>query len=223
MNTRPTSDETLERQLIPTLCPDRRERARAWNEWHQHCGETALLKFIRSHNTTSEPDEDILQDAMLTAYLAVEGGRYQPQEGVPFTAYVKGIARNKLREAYRRRSHLSLDDLPEGLLGTHSRQTEADVEQRERQHTLWHDLDTLSPDRRQVLEHVLTGNSTDEIAHRMQISADLVRQHKSRGIRQLRRQLRARVEQISGVTGEHMWAAKSVPGCPDELTSTLDT
>jgi len=214
MSTRLKSDETLERQLLPAICPDQRQRAHAWSEWHQLCGYTALIKVRRAHNTTNEPDEDILQDAMLTAYLAVEGGRYQPQEGIPFTAYVKGIARNKLREARRKRIQVSLDDLPEGILGSLPRQTETEVEAHERLLHLQRSLHSLSADRRKVLEQVMNGDSTDEIAAKMQISEDLVRQHKCRSIRQLRQ----RYEQTSGSKGEPMWAANQVPGCPDDLT-----
>ena len=65
-------------------------------------GAAAVLKFIRLNNYTRELDEDIFQEAMLTAYLEVERGHYIPREGIPFTAYVKGIARNKIREARRR-------------------------------------------------------------------------------------------------------------------------
>src|SRR5512136_1949742 len=111
MDARAKSNEALERKLLPSNSPNRAERARAWAEWQMSVGQVSLLKFIRVHNTTGEPDEDILQEAMLTAYLEVERGRYPPREGVPFTAYVKGIARNKLREARRRgRVWLPLED-----------------------------------------------------------------------------------------------------------------
>jgi len=60
-------------KTAPSISPNRAERARAWAEWQMSVGQVSLLKFIRVHNTTSEPDEDILQEAMFTAYLESSG------------------------------------------------------------------------------------------------------------------------------------------------------
>jgi RNA polymerase sigma factor (sigma-70 family) len=201
-------------------------------------GQISLLKFIRVHNTTSEPDEDILQEAMLTAYLEVERGRYQPREGVPFTAYVKGIARNKLREARRRgRVWLSLEDGEAELPADRrfERPLEVTIERREQDLTLRRGLAMLPGDKRQVLERYLYGESTGEIAASMAITEDLVRQHKCRGLRQLRQRcdpahtIRA---DFPGLQGEGMWAGpresssiepfSQVPACPDDLTRVMD-
>ncbi len=214
MDARPKSNEALERKLLPSISPNRAERARAWTEWQMSVGQMSLLKFIRIHNTTNEPDEDILQEAMLTAYLEVERGRYQPREGVPFTAYVKGIARNKLREARRRgRIWLTLED---GDAETQAgirveRPLENTVERREQDLSLRRGLAMLPVDKRQVLERYLIGESTGEIAADMAITEDLVRQHKCRGLRQLRQQCdpayNARAS-FPGLQGESMWAGQ---------------
>jgi RNA polymerase sigma factor (sigma-70 family) len=238
MDARPKSNEALERKLLPSISPNRADRARAWTEWQMSVGQVALLKFIRIHNTTNEPDEDILQEAMLTAYLEVERGRYEPREGVPFTAYVKGIARNKLREARRRgRVWLTLEDGDaEVQAGVRfERPLENSVERREQNLTLRRGLMKLPGDKRQVLERYLLGESTDEIAASMAITEDLVRQHKCRGLRQLRQQcdpaLTARAG-FPGLQGEGMWAGQRersssellspVPSCPDDLTHYMD-
>jgi RNA polymerase sigma factor (sigma-70 family) len=210
MGSRPNSDEALVRRILPTTSPDRTERAHAWAEWQLTVGETALRKFIGMNNTSAEADEDILQDTLLTAYIEVERGRYQPREGVPFTAYVKGIARNKLREARRRRCWPSLDEFPDFSAGSLHRQTESDCERRERQAVLWHGLAELQGERRVVLEQYLSGDTTGEIADRLAVSEEVVRQHKCRGLRQIRLKL--------GLEGEGMWAAKPVPGSADDLT-----
>ncbi|MFZ6030039.1 MAG: sigma-70 family RNA polymerase sigma factor [Chloroflexota bacterium] len=210
MGSRPQSDEALVRRLHPTTSPDRTERAHAWAEWQRSVGETALRKFISLHNNSGEPDDDILQDALLTAYVEVERGRYQPRDGVPFTAYVKGIARNKLREARRRRCWPSLDELPDYSASPIQRQTESDFERNERRAALRQGLAELQGERRLVLEHYLSGDTTGEIAADLAVSEDVVRQHKCRGLRQIRLHL--------GLEGEGMWAAKPVPGCPDSLT-----
>lgn len=225
MGSRPKSDETLVRRLHPTTSPDRFERARAWAEWQLTIGESALRKFIGLHNTSNEPDEDILQDVLLTAYIEVERGRYQPRDGVPFTAYVKGIARNKLREARRRRWWPSLDEFLDGecaaLFGTTvCRQTEVDCERNERRAALRYGLSTLQGERRLVLERYLSGGTTGEIAAELSVSEAVVRQHKCRGLRHIRLEL--------GLEGEAMWAgisefrsaeqSSAVPACPDDLT-----
>src|SRR5512146_1838699 len=126
MVTRPASDEALidnafpgaQEELLQRILPgqnnDRQDRARAWAEWQVSFGDNILGRYVRAHNTTREADDDIIQDALITAYLSVERGSFQPRDGVPFTAYVVGIARNKIREARRReRHHAGLDDDPE--------------------------------------------------------------------------------------------------------------
>ena len=182
-----TSDEALVKRLLPKLNADPRDRALAWWEWYVRVGEAAVLAFIRIKNDTPESDMDIFQDAMMTAFMEVERGRYKPRAGIPLTAYVKGIAYNKIREAYRRarRSTLvkdALQDLSEG----NQAHLETVVELREQQNALRVGLATLSPGRRQVLEGYLNGHNTAEIAHRLGMSAELVRKHKSRGLRTLR-------------------------------------
>jgi RNA polymerase sigma factor (sigma-70 family) len=146
-----------------------------------------VLKFIRTSNTTNEPDEDILQDAMLTAYLEVENGRYEQRSGIPFTAYVKGIARNKIREARRKERYwVELDEAANVAGEGPARQLEASIEHREQYEAFHQGLARLPVQRRQVLERFIHGRSTGEIAAELRISEELVRQHKSRGLRSLR-------------------------------------
>lgn len=187
MNVRPESDETLVKRLLPNVNRDARDRASAWREWYTRVGEIAVLGFIRAKNDTSEQDADILQEAMLTAFLEIERGRYQPRVGIPFTAYVKGIARNKIREARRRTQRLvPLDDTPEHVLESHHPQLETVIERREARDALQAGLSTLPSSRRDVLEAYLNGNSTTEIAETLGVTEEVVRQHKSRGLRSLR-------------------------------------
>jgi len=186
MMAQPESDEALVLRMLPSVNPNREDRARAWAEWHARIGGQAVLKFIRVKNNTAELDEDILQDAMLTAYLEVERGRYEQRAGIPFTAYVKGIAHNKIREARRRQGRWEaldeIDDVPpDGVL----RQIEHALEGRERRQALRQGLLQLSIQRRQVLERYLGGESLSEIAARLDMTADVVRQHKHRGLRRL--------------------------------------
>ncbi len=216
MITRPESEEVLTRRMLPAHNADRQDRAWAWAEWQSATGEQVLTRFIRAHNNTAEADDDLLQETLLTAYLGVESGRYQPHDGVPFTGYVVGIARNKIREARRRMKHrVDLDEEQQeavldraalevsafergangqpGIPATGSipRQPEHAVERREAWEHVRSGLTRLPSARRQVIEHFLAGDSTDEIASRMAMSEALVRQHKCRGLRALQRDLQS--------------------------------
>jgi RNA polymerase sigma-70 factor (ECF subfamily) len=130
---------------------------------------------------------DILQESLVTAYVEVERGRYQPRDGVPFAAYVKGIARNKIREARRRnRRAVPLDDLPDAVFVADGDSPESAVERREQRAFLHEGLSQLPQSRRLVMERYLKGHSTTEIASALNMSVDAVRQHKCRGLRSLR-------------------------------------
>lgn len=191
MKTRPESDEVLVQRLLPSTNGNPSDRAQAWGEWYDTEGKSFVLAFIRAKNDTSEPDMDILQEAMVTAYLQVERGRYKPRIGVPFAAYVKGIALNKIREARRRmKRFIPLHDAAEWLAEGDQARVEAAIERQEQRAFLCAGLSRLPPRRKCVLEGYLQGHTTSEIARALGMSEDLVRQHKSRGLRGLRRSLR---------------------------------
>jgi RNA polymerase sigma factor (sigma-70 family) len=193
VNTRPESDEVLVERLLPNRNGDPGERALAWGEWYDTEGRAFVLAFIRAKNDTVEPDMDILQEAMVTAYTQVERGRYKPRAGVPFTAYVKGIAHNKIREARRRtRRFLPLHDSVEDLARSDDVCLEDTVVRQEQRALLRAGLSRLSPPRRRVLQGYLNGHTTAEIAQALGMSEDLVRQHKCRGLRGLRHSLQQR-------------------------------
>ena len=144
-----------------------------------------MLNYIRASNNTAEAHEDILQDAMLTAYVEVERGRYERRAGVPFTAYVKGIARNKIREARRRHRHAEPLEETIHLHATPARELETVYDRREERRALRRGLAQLPDRRRQVLEAILGGESLAEIARRLEMTKESVRQHKHRGLRRL--------------------------------------
>ncbi len=83
MWSRPESDEALVRRLLPCTNPDRSDCTRAWAEWQISAGETAVLNYIRLEDIMGEPDEDILQEAILIAYLCFVRGNYESRDGVP--------------------------------------------------------------------------------------------------------------------------------------------
>ncbi len=174
------------RRLLPSENPNPTDRATAWQDWWEAI-EQPVLKFIRCKNGTRTEDEEILADAMYTAYMEVERGRYQVQAGVPFTAYVKGIARNMILETHRREQRSV--PLEEAYQETEHAEFESAVERSEEHAVLRLHLAELPPRRRQVLLMCSEGHETPHIARNLGIREDLVRQEKSRGLQTLRRKM----------------------------------
>jgi RNA polymerase sigma factor (sigma-70 family) len=190
------AQEELLQRILPGCNADQQDRARAWADWQAGYGEQILARYVRAHNNTFEADDDIIQDTLIIAYVSVERGSFLPRAGVPFSAYVIGIARNKIREARRKeRFHVNLGDEPEDLerrlVGEIHRQPERTIERREQLGLLRSGLSRLPDARRQVLEHYLSGASTGEIADHLSMSEALVRQHKCRGLRALQHELQS--------------------------------
>ncbi|MBN1875253.1 MAG: sigma-70 family RNA polymerase sigma factor [Anaerolineae bacterium] len=182
------SNEVLVERLLPHVNDDPDDRAIAWEEWYASVGAPSVLAFVRIQNDTSVPDADILQEAVVTAYEEVERGRYEPRLGIPFTAYVKGIARNKIREARRRTWRFTpIEETPAYLLESDTSHLERTVERREQLARLYDGILQLPVCRRQVLQGYLTGQSTLEIAEALGMTEETVRQHKSRALRSLRK------------------------------------
>ena len=76
-------EPALLRRMLPASNTCRRDRVEAWQLWQDHFGCSVLRRFIRHKNYFLEPDDDIFQESMATAYQEVERGRYRPRPGVP--------------------------------------------------------------------------------------------------------------------------------------------
>ncbi|MGC9396013.1 MAG: RNA polymerase sigma factor [Anaerolineae bacterium] len=191
METRQKSNEVLVERLLPAVNDNPKDRAVAWEEWYASVGVPSVMAFVRVTNDTVTPDDDIVHDAIATAYEQVEGGRYEPRLDIPFTAYVKGIARNKIREA-RRRSwrYVALDDARLALFESDRPSLESLIEHQERIAKLCDDITRLSPLQQRVLTGYFHGRSTGEIAQASGMSEEAVRQHKSRALRRIQRRAR---------------------------------
>lgn len=177
-------------RLLPDENPDLADRAVAWEDCWDHIS-TSVMKYIGYANRTSAEDSEIFADAMVTAYVEVECGRYEHRVDVPFTAYVKGIARNMIREAYRRdRRVVQLMDTLDSHDPVDETEQQPDfekaVERTEEHQTLYRRLAELPQRRRQVLLMSSQGYDTPHIAAALGIREDLVRQEKCRGLQQLR-------------------------------------
>jgi RNA polymerase sigma factor (sigma-70 family) len=174
-------------RLLPRINPDAQDRALAWNQWLSNGGAEPVHKFIRWSNGSGTDDDEIFQDAIITAYLKVERGEYEYRD-VPFTAFVKKIAWYKILEAARgNRSTVSLEDVAE--------QFDEDVGDTERVEfwreydALHHALRQLPPRRSRVLLLYENGYTTSEIAEQLAIKEELVRKEKSLGLRQLKEEM----------------------------------
>ena len=117
----------------------------------------------------------------------METGRYEYRVGIPFSAYVKGIAKNKIREARRRDSHIMRvgDEFLLRFPDEAHRPLDDVIEHHEQKERLQQGLKRLPNRRRTVLERFIRGESTAEIAAALDISKESVRQHKCRGLRRL--------------------------------------
>lgn len=129
--------------------------------------------------------EEIAEEAFASAYKAVLNGKFE-YHGKPFTAFVIRIALNKLNDRRRRREpleYICLDDAAE-IEGC-----EDDAFERfERREEIFSRLRRLSARRRDILiRTIVYDQSYAEIAASLGISEDLVRQEKSRGLRDARR------------------------------------
>ncbi len=178
----PTVGDVVKR-LLPSSNPDREDRASAWNQWIGSGGAEPVRKFIRWSNGTDMDDDEILQDALITAYIKVEGGDYHVRD-VPFTAYVKKIAWYKILEASRRNAgQMPLDDAVE--VADEVNPTEHVDFWREYE-ALHSALAELPARRSRVILLYENGYSTAEIAQQLAIKEELVRKEKSLGLRQLK-------------------------------------
>ena len=176
--------QVLAQRLLPSVNPERADRARAWNDWLASGGHEPVLKFIRWSNGTNTDDEEILQETLIIAYLKVERGQYQDRN-LPFTAFLKKIAWYKIMEASRKESGLvPLDDLYEVVAEDHHEHER--VEFWKENESLKTALAHLPPRRSKIMLLYEYGYSTAEIAEQLGIREDLVRKEKSLGLRQLR-------------------------------------
>jgi RNA polymerase sigma factor (sigma-70 family) len=179
------SGETIWR-LLPCHNPDPGDRAMAWDEWITDGGAEPVRRFIRWSNGTSTDDDEILQDALITAFIKVEQGDYEFRD-VPFTAFVKKIAHYKILEAARHNPrHVPLDDVAESADDDADSSITERVEFWREYEALRCALSALPPRRSKVLLLYEHGYSTSEIAEQLRIKEDLVRKEKSLGLRQLR-------------------------------------
>lgn len=131
---------------------------------------------------TSHPDyaDEVTQETMLAAVLALREGKVREPEHL--AAFILGIARNQLADAIRKQARRKTAPLPEGYDCPAPNQ-EQDPELVESART---EIETLEPsDRRILWLTLIDGFKPGEIAAQVGMSAELVRQRKSRALRKI--------------------------------------
>lgn len=187
MNTAPSpSPGLLERRLLPAVNPNSDDRRTAWDELLAAGTYEQLLRYISRHNFTLVNDEDVMQEVLILAFTKVEKGEYESRE-VGIMAWLYSIARHKIFEAARWRGFSSLDDLEEVLPDLRNERVSMEYQTTR---VVLQDAIAALPDRcRLVVQMSFSGFTSDEIAQRLNIRADLVRKDKSLALRRMRDRL----------------------------------
>ena len=187
MDVNANSADPLTCRLLPQYNPNERDRQIAWAELLNADLIHQLKRFIQYKNHTTVADDDILQDTLLLAWIKVENGEYELRQA-PFAAYLKGVARYKIKEAGRQHIHVDIDLYAEALPDPRAETARPDL--RVADELLQAALNELPARRRDVLLlSELYDYSGEEIAAHFHIRADLVRKDKSLALQQLRRTL----------------------------------
>jgi len=141
-----------------------------------------IRAMLRARLRQVEAVPDLTQDTLVASILALRKG--QLREAERLAAFVHGVARNivnnHLRGEHRRGEAPLDDDLAERLPAVDGR------EDAERRSLVARGLAAIPPGDREVLQLTLVdGLHPREIAQRLSLSSDTVRQRKTRALRRL--------------------------------------
>lgn len=139
-----------------------------------------VMLLTRSRN----PDlaADLLQDVMIEAICGLRRGQLRDPEKL--SAFVSGIARNKLNNFYRANRRTQPLDLPDDLPDLSCTMDRVEAEQREDRAA--QAIASLEPLDRSILQMTLVdGLKPGAIAQKLKISPEVVRQRKLRATRRV--------------------------------------
>jgi RNA polymerase sigma-70 factor (ECF subfamily) len=143
--------------------------------------EPRVRSFVIANSGDPDLAEELVQDVIWAVIRALRRGQVRQADLLP--SFLFGTARNLLNDRLRTRSREKLDQLSAELEISHPA-----LEQREfeRNHAAQQAIRTLEPHERVVLLlSLVDGLSADEVAARLGITPESVRQRKSRAIRKL--------------------------------------
>lgn len=139
--------------------------------------------MLRARLRQADAVPDLTQDTLVASILALRKGQLRDADRLP--AFVHGVARNVVNNHLRgqhRRSEAPLDDDLAGRLAA-ADDGRADEERRG---VVARGLAAIAPADREVLQLTLVeGLHPREIAQRLSLSSDTVRQRKTRALRRL--------------------------------------
>jgi RNA polymerase sigma factor (sigma-70 family) len=138
--------------------------------------------MLRARLRQTDAVPDLTQDTLVASIVALR--KSQLREADRLAAFVHGVARNivnnHLRGQHRRSESPLDDDLAARLAASDSREDE------ERRGLVAKGLAAIAPADREVLQLTLVdGLHPREIAHRLSLSSDTVRQRKTRALKRL--------------------------------------
>jgi RNA polymerase sigma-70 factor (ECF subfamily) len=143
--------------------------------------EQRVRAFVVANSGDRDLAEELVQDVIWAVIRALRKGQVRQTDQIP--AFLFSTARNLLHDKLRTRSREKLDQLsPDVEISRPA------MEQREfeRSHAARQAIYMLDPHERVVLLlSLVDGLSADEVAVRLRITPESVRQRKSRGIRKL--------------------------------------
>jgi RNA polymerase sigma-70 factor (ECF subfamily) len=131
---------------------------------------------------TSHPDyaEEVTQETMLAAVLALRDGKVREPQYLG--SFILGIARNQLADAIRRQARRKTSQLSENF----DIPSPSEVRDPELVESARREIEALEPgDRRILWLTLIDGFKPGEIAAQLGMSAELVRQRKSRALRKV--------------------------------------
>jgi RNA polymerase sigma-70 factor (ECF subfamily) len=180
----------LEGSLNPREQADLAERVRAGEP---HAEEELVRRFhprilaaLIGQTRDREASRDLAQDVLIVTLRAVRSGKVNEPEKLGL--YILGIARilakNHLRKRFDEQSRE--DELPAELVDRLAGPLgQARMEELERERSVRAALDELPAADREILLLTLDGRKPREIAERLQLAPDVVRQRKFRAIQKI--------------------------------------
>jgi RNA polymerase sigma-70 factor (ECF subfamily) len=137
--------------------------------------------FAIAHTRDTTLADDLAQEVVWAVIRALRDGKVQQPAGLP--AFVLGTARNLLANRIRERSRSRTEPLTGDMESSIPAPPAADFE---RHHSARQAIQRLEPHERAVLLlSLVDGLSPEEIADRLNITAESVRKRKSRALRRL--------------------------------------
>jgi len=150
--------------------------------------------MLRARLRQVEAVHDLGQDTLVAVILAIRKGQVREADRLP--GFVQGVARNLANNHLRgvmRRGEAPFDEALEATLAARD-----DREEEDRLAAVARGLEAIAPADREVLQLTLVeGLPPRDIAHRLNLSSDVVRTRKSRALMRLRAALDDRADSPS--------------------------